>query len=198
MRADAQRNRERLIEAAISIALERGGDPTRDAVAQRAGVGIGTLYRHFPDQQSLLRAVALHVLDRTIEAGNTFLAEETDALMALRRYMHAAIDSGLGVLNLSYPFLENHDWPERRTAAETIIDTLIARAAAQGRLRIDATRTDIALAIIRFSRPLGIGRSLDEERAVAHRHLDTYLDGLSAQAGHSPLRLEGRRGRRLG
>ena len=50
-----------------------GGDPSPDAVAQRAG--IATLYRHFPDEQALLRAVVLHVLDRTIEHGDMALAE---------------------------------------------------------------------------------------------------------------------------
>ena len=49
MRADARRNRERLLDAAIGLILEVGGEPTRDALAAHAGVGIGTVYRHFPD-----------------------------------------------------------------------------------------------------------------------------------------------------
>ena len=56
MRADARKNRQRLIEVAVELVLEVGGEPARDAIAERAGVGIGTLYRHFPDQQSLLHA----------------------------------------------------------------------------------------------------------------------------------------------
>lgn len=73
MRSDAQRNRQRLIDAAIELILEMGGDPSRDAVAQRAGVGIGTLYRHFPEQQMLLHAAARHVLEQSIGAGEALL-----------------------------------------------------------------------------------------------------------------------------
>ena len=75
VRADVQRNRRRLLDATIGLILETGGEPSRDAVAQRAGTGIATLYRHFPDQQGLLRAVVLDVLDRTIDQGNVALAE---------------------------------------------------------------------------------------------------------------------------
>lgn len=52
MRADARRSRHRLFDAARELILEIGGEPTRDAIAHRAGVGIGTLYRHFPDRMS--------------------------------------------------------------------------------------------------------------------------------------------------
>src|SRR5690606_16261340 len=50
MRADARKNHRRLLDAAIGLILELGGEPSRDAVADRAGVGIATLYRHFPDR----------------------------------------------------------------------------------------------------------------------------------------------------
>ena len=57
MRADAQRNRERLIEAAREVFREQGYDASLDEVAKRAGVGPGTLYRHFPNRQALLEAL---------------------------------------------------------------------------------------------------------------------------------------------
>ena len=72
-------------------------------MAQRAGVGIGTLYRHFPDQQLLLRAVVLDVLDRTIARGAAALAESADGGAALRRYLHDSIDTGVGVVNIIHP-----------------------------------------------------------------------------------------------
>lgn len=182
MRADARRNRRRLLDAAIELVLEVGGEPSRDAVAQRAGVGIGTLYRHFPDQQALLRAVALDVLDRTIHLAETALAESANGCEALRRYLHEAIDAGLGVVNIIYPMLDDTEWPERRAAAAAVLERLTSAAQHDGGLNRDVTAAEIAVTSIRFCRPLGLSPDLDDERAIAHRQLDTYLDGLAANA----------------
>jgi AcrR family transcriptional regulator len=182
MRADALRNRERLLDATVELILEVGGEPVRDAIAARASVGIGTLYRHFPDQQSLLQAVARHVLDRSITAGEAALADAADGAEALRRYMHLAIDNGIGVLNLIHPLLDRADWPEHRARADALLRTLVTRARRDGRLRRDATVQDIGFAIIRASRPLAVGLSPADERKLAHRHVDVYLDGLAIDA----------------
>jgi AcrR family transcriptional regulator len=182
MRADARRNRRRLLDAAVELILEVGGEPSRDAVAQRAGVGIGTLYRHFPDQQALLRAVVLDVLDRTIHLGETALAEASNGRDALRRYLHDAIDAGLGAVNVIHPMLDDTDWPERRSAATEVLERLTEAAQRDGAIGSGTRPRDIAIASIRFCRPLAIGLAPAEERAVAHRHLDDYLDGLAANA----------------
>jgi len=183
MRADARRNRRRLLDAAAELILEEGGEPFRDAVAQRAGVGIATLYRHFPDQQALLHAVVLDVLDRTIDAGETALTRAPDGCEALRRYLHDAIDHGLGVVNVIYPLLERTDWPERRLAAAAVLERLTEAARRDGAVGEGVTASDIAIASIRFCRPLAIGLDPAVERRIAHRHLDAFLDGLAADAG---------------
>jgi AcrR family transcriptional regulator len=184
MRSDARRNRKQLLEAATKLILEIGGEPSRAAVAKAAGVGIGTLYRHFPDQQDLLRGVALDVLDRTIAAGEAAL-DEADGEAALRRYLHGAIDIGLGAVNILHPLLDNVDWPEQRTAAQNILDRLVDAAYRDQAIAADITATDIALATIRFCRPLAIGLDPAEERATAHRQLDSYLDGLATTTNSS-------------
>lgn len=178
MRSDARRNRRRLLDAATELILEIGGEPSRDAVARAAGVGIATLYRHFPDSQDLLRGVALDVLDRAIAAGEAAL-DEADGGASLRRYLHSAIDIGLGAVNLVHPLLDNVDWPEQRTAAQDILDRLVDAAHRDETISADITATDIAFATIRFCRPLAIGVDRAEERTIAHRQLDTYLDGLA-------------------
>lgn len=178
MRSDARRNRRKLLTAATELILEIGGEPSRDAVAKAAGVGIATLYRHFPDQQDLLRGVALDVLDRTIAAGGAAL-KVADGGEALRRYLHAAIDIGLGAVNIVHPLLDNIDWPEQRTAAQDVLDRLVDAARRHRAIPTAITSTDIALATIRFCRPLAIGLDTAEERAIAHRQLDSYLDGLA-------------------
>ena len=179
IRADAQRNRRRLLDAAIELILEVGGDPSRDAIAQRAGVGIATLYRHFPDRQSLLLGVVLDVLDRTIERGEAALAEAPNGAEALRRYMHDAIDTSLGVVNIVHPLLETTPWPDRRAAAQDLLDRLITAARQDGAVGTPTTAKDVALATIRFCRPLAIGLDPAAERAIAHQQLDTYLAGLT-------------------
>ncbi len=182
MRADARRNRERLLDAAIELILEMGGEPARDAIANRAGVGIGTLYRHFPDQQALLHAVAIHVLDGTIAAGEIALAESASGAEALRRYMHLAVDHGLGVLNLIHPLLDEADWPEQRARADALLHTIVDRTEREGLMRRDTTAKDVAFAIIRACRPLAVGLPPADERALAHRHVDICLAGLTVDA----------------
>ncbi len=178
MRTDASRNRQRLIDVTIAMILEVGGQPAREAIAGRAGVGIGTLYRHFPDQQSLLHAAARHVLEQCIEAGEALVTSSPDGLDALRRYMHLALDNGIGVVNIVHPLLERHDWDDLRGRAAALMGKLVQGARAGRQVRSDFAERDLVFALIRFARPLAIGLPADQERAIAHRHLDIYLDGL--------------------
>jgi AcrR family transcriptional regulator len=178
MRADAQRNRQRLLDAAIELILEAGGEPSREAIVERAGVGTGTLYRHFPDQQALLHAVVRHALEKSISAGEAIVAVAGDGVDALRQYMHAALDNGIGVVNMIHPLLHSHDWPDLRARAASLLESIVARAVEQKTVRSGVSERDIVFAMIRFARPLAIGLAASEERAIAHRHLDFYIDGL--------------------
>jgi len=76
MRADAQRNRDRIIEEARVVFREQGYDASLDLVAKRAGVGAGTLYRHFPTREDLLDAIMQSWMDRVTEATDKALAHE--------------------------------------------------------------------------------------------------------------------------
>ena len=93
MRADARRNRASgswLLPGDAFV--DQGPDAPLDAIAAAAEVGIGTLYRRFPDRWAVIRAVVLDVLARTAEEARLALAEEADAFRALARYMHRALD----------------------------------------------------------------------------------------------------------
>ncbi|MFL6628918.1 MAG: TetR/AcrR family transcriptional regulator [Vitreoscilla sp.] len=181
MRADALKNRQRLLDVTIQLILEVGGEPSRDAIAGRAGVGIGTLYRHFPDQQALLHAVARHALEKSIDAGEAIVASAGDGVEALRRYMHAALDHGIGVVNMIHPLLQNHEWPDLQVRAGSLLKAIVAGAA--GKLVGDVSERDIVFAMIRFARPLAVGLPPGEERAIAHRQLSVYIDGLCHRHG---------------
>lgn len=178
MRSDARLNRERLLEVTVGLILEAGGEPTRDAIANRSQLGIGTVYRHFPDRQSLLHSVARHVLERTITAGEAIIETDADGIDAIRQYMHAAIDRGIGVVNMIHPLLDDTDWPDLQARAESLMAELVARGRRDPRLSGDITVGDIAFATIRFGRPLAIGLPAGEDRLIAHRQLDRYVDGL--------------------
>src|SRR5262249_16759489 len=92
LRADARNNRRRLVEAARDVLIERGPAAPLDEIARRAGTGIATLYRHFPDRQALIRDVILDTLLRTNDEARQAASEEPDPSRALARYMHRAID----------------------------------------------------------------------------------------------------------
>lgn len=109
MRADAQRNRDRIVEVAREVFRERGYDAPLDEVAKRAGVGAGTLYRHFPTRDALLDAIMQSWVDRVDEGVEKALAfEGTDrdllvgwletyaSLISLHKGGPAKITSALG------------------------------------------------------------------------------------------------------
>ena len=182
MRADARRNQDRLLDAAVELILEVGAEPPLEGIARRAEVGIGTLYRHFPDRTSLLNAVALHVLDRSAAAAETALAGASDGFEVVRHYMHSAVEGGVGVLNLIHPLVDHPAWSVHRNRAAALLDAMVKRDKSKGFIRDDVDAMDIVLPIIRFSRPVAIGLAHAEERRLAHRHLDIYIDGLGRGA----------------
>src|SRR6188508_2537206 len=90
-RADAARNRERVLEAAKSVFSAGGPDASLEAVAKRAGVGIGTLYRHFPTREDLFEAVYRREVEHLGDLAEE-LKKEAVAVDALRRWLRSAIE----------------------------------------------------------------------------------------------------------
>src|SRR3954449_8394084 len=91
MRADARRNRDALLAAAVKLFASCGGQVSLEAIAKEAGVGIGTLYRHFPTREDLVEAVYLSELDR-LQAGTAELLAGEPADRALRAWMDRFVD----------------------------------------------------------------------------------------------------------
>ncbi|MFD6417202.1 TetR/AcrR family transcriptional regulator [Streptomyces sp. NPDC060194] len=183
-RADALRNRERIVAAAREMFVEFGPDVPLDEVARRAGVGNATLYRNFPDRHELVEHVVLFVMDRTAEAARAALAEEPDPFQALRRFTHAAADERIGALCplLSASFDRDHaELHAAREQLERAVEELMARARAAGRLRGDVAVGDLMVALSQLTRPLPGSGCIDFDRFV-HRHLQLFLDGLEAPA----------------
>ncbi len=90
MRADAAANRERIITAAMSLLADAGPEAGLEAVARRAGVGIATLYRHFPSREALAAAVYHHEVDQLTDLADK-LEAHVDPVAALRQWLRATV-----------------------------------------------------------------------------------------------------------
>ncbi|MFJ4873784.1 TetR/AcrR family transcriptional regulator [Streptomyces sp. NPDC088745] len=188
-RADALRNRERIVAAAREMFVEQGPEVPLDEIARRAVVGNATLYRHFPDRAGLIHEVVLSVLSRTAERAEAAvldIAEERgDPFGALRRFVHDAADERIGALcpMLSEGFDQNHaDLLAGRERLEAAVEDLMGRARKAGRLRADVAVGDLMVALSQLTRPLpGSGGCVNFDQFV-HRHLQLFLDGLEAPA----------------
>ncbi|MEV6313743.1 helix-turn-helix domain-containing protein [Streptomyces sp. NPDC051776] len=185
LRADALRNRERIISAAREMFVEQGADVPMDEVARRAGVGNATLYRHFPDRRELIHRVALHVMERITGQADSALTEGADAFEALRRFVHAAADERIGALcPLISQAGDTGDHPETVEAGERLeraINSLMERARSSGQLRPDIAVGDLIVAVTQLTRPLP-GDGCAHFDGFVHRHLQLLLDGLRAPA----------------
>ncbi|RLU94601.1 TetR family transcriptional regulator [Streptomyces griseocarneus] len=184
LRADAVRNRERIIAAAREVFVEHGVEASLDLIARRAGVGNATLYRHFADRAELIRHVTLFVLGRLADRAEAARAEEPDAFHALRRFVHAAVDERVGALCSLFAEAVDPTHPDHIAASERLdrgIEELMAAARASGQLRTDIAVGDVMVALAQLTRPLP-GKDLEVFDQFAHRHVQLFLDGLTAPA----------------
>ncbi|MFB7866384.1 TetR/AcrR family transcriptional regulator [Streptomyces sp. NPDC056069] len=183
-RADALRNRERIVTAAREMFVESGAQVPLDEIARRAGVGNATLYRNFPERDDLVREVVVSLMARITERAQEAAERESDPFAALRRFTHAAADERIGALcpMLDGDFDKHHpDLDAERTRLEEAVEGLVERARAAGRLRADVGVGDLMVAVSQLTRPLPGTGCLNMDRFV-HRHLQVFLDGLEAPA----------------
>jgi AcrR family transcriptional regulator len=205
MRVDALRNRERLLKAARDAFVEQGVDVPLEDIAQRAGVGIATLYRRFPDRVALMRAVALHVLVQVAAEARAALAQESDSFRALARYLHRSlglrIAAVLPVLDGKIDIEHDDELMQARDDLASLFEAILRAAWRSGQLRTDIGLGDIGLMVIRLARPLPGAFAREFDDAAAHRQLDIMLDGLRGEhaRGTTPgLSLDDVRDRRTG
>jgi AcrR family transcriptional regulator len=182
MRADAQRNYDRLLKAAVAAFAEHGADDVSlEEIARRAGVGIGTLYRHFPTRQALLETVytdqveMLRVRARELEQADS----PAEALAAWIRALTAFSSTKR---NLTSALLETlgKDSTLLSTCAATICgaaDDLLARAKEAGVVRADVDARDL----IRLVHGVNIATQNPTDPGQADRLLGLILDGLRPQ-----------------
>ncbi|GAA3889629.1 TetR/AcrR family transcriptional regulator [Streptomyces sedi] len=180
LRADAARNRERILASAREAIVEQGHEVALDEIARRAGVGNATLYRHFPDRESLLLHVLMHVSDQITERARQALEAETDPFEALSRMVLDSARERIGGLCWLLSFATEVDGPQLAASRERVLrvtEELLARAHASGQLRPDVGAGDLLIAISRLTLTLP-GKTCVRDGDMARRHLQIFLDGL--------------------
>jgi AcrR family transcriptional regulator len=177
-RADAVRNRERVLEAAKAVFSAGGAEASLEAVAARAGVGIGTLYRHFPTREALYEAVYRREVEQLGELAE-HLKKEGDPVDALRRWLRSNVEfvatkkgmtAALALAALDSSKLHSYSF-DRLTKA---VGTLLDRAVAAGEIRADIRPEDLIRALV------GLCYMHDQPgwQATVLRLLDVFVDGL--------------------
>jgi AcrR family transcriptional regulator len=176
-RADAVRNRDLLLAAAAEAFAARGAEVPLEDIARAAGVGIGTLYRHFPTRETLVEAVYRHEIDVLCERADELL-ESLPPDQALGEWMqlfvhHVATKKGM--LSVLKPMMSSNAVfaDQTRGRAAGAATKLLEAGAAAGTVRADVSGEDLVRAVG------GICMSADQERSEASvRLVDLIFDGL--------------------
>ncbi|MGW0985168.1 TetR/AcrR family transcriptional regulator [Streptomyces sp. NPDC002486] len=182
MRADARRNHERLLRVAVEAFAEHGEGASLDDIAKRAGVGSGTLYRHFPTRQALLEAAYLDRVE-AIAARAGVLANELPPGQALREWLY---ELGVGMIRmrglraLLGPAVTDSGSlvnPACGDSVKAAAGQLVGAAQAEGTLRADLEAIDV----LRLAHGVATASELaDGEDRHVRRYLTLLLEGLGA------------------
>lgn len=144
MRTDARRNRERIVAAALDLFAERGPGVGMDEIARAAGLGVGTLYRHFPDRRALVEEIAMSALRRLRERIEALCEAEEPRWDVLTRVVwHCAAEP----LALIKSLTGAHPGAEERLRLQDEVDRLLAdlvkRAQDEGAVRRDLAPAEV-------------------------------------------------------
>jgi AcrR family transcriptional regulator len=186
MRADARRNLQQLLAAARDLVAEKGAGVALDEVAQRAGVGIATLYRRFPDRTALLRGVVVDALEQTRVAAERAAEEHDDAFEALAAYLQAALELRVSAVIpqvLDVLDLEEPELAAARESSARATEALVDAAHASGALADDITFADVGMMLVRIARPLPGPMPEQLKHDLARRHLELFIRGLRGGTG---------------
>jgi AcrR family transcriptional regulator len=182
IRADARRNVDALLRAAMTVFAESGVDAPMRTIAAEAGVGVGTLYRHFPQRSDLIKAIIQREVDACVEAATTLATTQPPGealaswvqrlvdLVATKRGLGPALHSG----DAAYQALPNYVLGQLTPALRGLLDA----AAAAGEIRADVDGRELLLAALRLAAPASDGEAAEARRMVA-----LLVDGLRFGAG---------------
>jgi AcrR family transcriptional regulator len=188
-RADAERNRRRLLDAATQMFCERGLDVGVGEIAQQAGVGRGTLFRNFPTKEHLIAAIVSERINESVARGRAALESDDpgDALFALIDQSVTRSQSDRALFDaLSDDWMANDDIRCGHVELIGVLEALLHRAQAEGTVRSDVSAVDV---IMMVKGVIEAGRSFQHVSPdVAMRQLDLVRAALSPPGADHPLR----------
>ena len=177
-RADARRNREKLLSAAVAAFSESTDEVTLEAIAKRAGVGIGTLYRNFPTRDALVAAAYRHEVERLCDAVGQLLEDEAPD-DALRHWMerfveYAATKRGMAAALQSVVNADSRFYADTYAQIVAALTSLLQAGIDAGTIRPDADAEDV----LRAMRGAWLVTDEQHRQDLAGRLLDLLMDGL--------------------
>jgi AcrR family transcriptional regulator len=181
LRADAQRNRDGLLEVAVRAFSQDGPDVTLESIAKEAGVGIGTLYRHFPTREALVDAAYRGELARLCDSVDGLLAEQAPA-DALRAWMDLFLDylttkRGMADALRAVIASGGNPYAESRGRLLAALTTLLTAGGTAGSVRTDVLPEDVLATLSGVTLAAGDPSQRDQ----AARMLDLLMAGLSTK-----------------
>ncbi|MCW2771561.1 MAG: TetR family transcriptional regulator [Aeromicrobium sp.] len=187
LRADAARNRALILETAAEVFAEHGLDAGYDEIARRAGIGVGTVYRRFPERSELVRALFETRVEEIVAIAEEAESNE-DAWAGLAYFLEKAlerqvVDRGLKEVMAS-TIQDGEHLSIGRERLGPIIEGMVARAQAAGAMRSDVESTDLGVQLMLMS-----SISTPAQPDLWRRYLALFLDGLRARPDLSPLPL---------
>ena len=182
LRADAARNRQRLIDAAAEVFAARGLDATLDDIARHAGVNVATAYRHFANKHELAREFLRQCVDRAVAVAEE-AASEPDPWLGLTQFLERSLEmiasnrALVDVLKREYGAEQFEELLQRTIAP---LEELLARGRQAGVVRADVAATDFPAIMEMLSAATGLGLP-----GLPHRYIGLILAGL--RPGQDPL-----------
>ena len=189
LRRDAERNRQRILEAATEVFNERGLDVSLDEIARHAGVGVGTVYRRFRTKEELVEALFMSRL-ATVAAIAEQALQAADPWAGLVSFMERmtetmADDLGLRQILMFATYGRNLVAIAREHNAP-LVERLVERAQAAGQLRSDLRQTDIIFTVFMLTEATELAQAASP--GIWRRYLTLILDGMRpAREGVTPL-----------
>ena len=190
LRADAQRNRQAILAAAKAVFARHGSEAQMDDIARKAKVGMGTVYRHFPNKEALVQAL---IVDR-FEQITSFVVEaldDPDPFNGLCRAMRRGAELAAHDRGVSALFAQQNQTTIDRAACRldmfAAAEELVRRARASGQLRPDFEAGDIGVLMCGVTNAMHQMAPDHRTPGPWRRHLQLVFDGMRAGTARSPL-----------
>ena len=189
LRRDAERNRQRILEAAAEVFNERGLDVSLDEIARHAGVGVGTVYRRFRTKEELVEALFMDRLGQVATIAEQALAapDPWSGLVSFMERMAEVMAGDLGLQQILMFATYGRDLVAvAREHNAPLVERLVERAQAAGQLRNDLKQTDIVFIVFVLTEAARLAQAASP--GIWRRYLTLILDGMRpGREGVTPL-----------